>query len=414
MKVGFVALACAVAGILFAVGYNAYLFGWVGTPNPVLFRDMPEPKETSTGHRPNAHVAQPLHDFGTIQGGESGSHEFEITNQGESTLTLKKGKSSCKCTISKLPVTKLMPGESTKVLVTWKTSTSRPGKFRQTASILTNDPKNQNITFTVSGEISVLLRAKPPSVDFANMVQTDTKTVEFNLLSQHLVISQLAVESFEFERPETAKYFDVVFEPLERERLTQLDKNATSGVVGKITLSGIREGLEPFPLGYIRQWLKVTTNIHEVEPVKVSLRGTVVGEFDIKGGGYDSNRKELNLRSLQPNIGLTRKLTVYVRGPEWEKVQLDIESVTPAWINVELAEPTKREDLKQQAIALTVTIDKDAEVFTLSEDGPKKLGHIVLKTNHSKIKQIDIPVRLNVPAQPATGTKPAEKKPAAS
>ena len=420
MKVGIVAIVFAVAGVAFGVGYNAYLFGWVRGPHETLFTNLPEPQEVepilnetaprkggtrkttkpnpklpplppADGPQPRAVASEPKYDFGTMMSGDKGQHEFVLTNEGQFPLELAKGKTSCKCTISDLPVTTLAPGESTKVLVTWKTNVSRSGKFRQTARILTNDPKHRTLTFTISGELTVLLRSVPTYLSFGRLTPTESKTIEFKLHSYHLIVAQLEVESFDFENPETAKFFDVVFEPMSKDKL---DKGATSGLIGKVTLKPGKEGEPSFPVGGIRQTLRLKTNVREVNSLPVTIGGAIVEEFAYSGRGWNNGQKLLDLGELSDDKPTTRTLNVWIRGPHWDKVEVDIERVEPAGIQVFKKSTQKRDSTKVQHVVLEITIEKGTKIEDLVGPEPEKLGHIILKTTHPDIKQLDIPIRI--------------------
>lgn len=440
MKTTVAAVVCAVAGLLFAIGYNAYLFGWVGQPESTLLANLPKPQEVepileqgprarrgnpkqnagkmlplppANGPQPKAVVGDASYDFGTMLGGDKGRHEFVLKNEGDYPLQLAKGKTSCKCTISDLPVTKLEPGEETKILVTWKTSSSRSGKFRQSARILTNDPKQQTLTLTVAGEITVLLRSVPSYVTFGRMTPKESKTVEFKLHSYHLVIAQLEVEDFEFEHPETAKYFDVSFESLPQD---QLDKNSTSGLIGKLTLKGDREGMPPFPSGTIRQTLRVKTNVREVDTIPLTVGGTVVREIDISSRGWNAINGRLDLYLLSDTAKERIPLNVWVRGPQWQDVVVELESVTPDWLKVTKTKTESRAASKAQHVVFEIAVDKDAEAAYYKNPDAAKSGKIVLKSTHSTLKQIDIPIQLapDTPApSPVESRSPAEPQPSA-
>lgn len=63
-------------------------------------------------------VDQDEFNFGRMEVTEDGKHEFTITNQGDKTLSLNPGPTSCKCTLSEIKDSELAPGKSTKVTVT--------------------------------------------------------------------------------------------------------------------------------------------------------------------------------------------------------------------------------------------------------------------------------------------------------
>ena len=431
MKVGIAAAACVVAGVLFAVGYNAYSFAWVGEPGPTLLQDMPEamdvseqfikgpkdgggrysddnsplPLPPSRGPQPKAVVAEPTHAFGSMMAGDEGQHEFVIENQGEYPLLLKKGKTSCKCTISDLLVTSLEPGKSTKITLGWKANTGRPGNFRQTARILTNDPKQRTLTLTVEGKVTVLLSSKPASyLTFGTLTPVESASREIRLFSHHLIIAQLEVISAKFTNPEIAKFFDITFEPLPK---SELEEEATSGVLGKIELKSGADDVGPFPIGNLRQTLEIKTNIEEVAAKSFTIGGSIVPEIDVSAAGWDRNLRVLDMGVLDKSADTRREITLWVRGPEWETVEVEVEKVTPEWIKVVKKSSDKRPSLNLQKFALEITIDKEANTADLIGPEDDKLGHILLKTTHSKTKQFDIPVRVGPPAAPKSDGEPA-------
>ena len=59
-------------------------------------------------------VDQETFDFGKMDAGESGSHEFVLTNRGDKTHTLNLGSTSCSCTVSEIKDNELAPGNRPK------------------------------------------------------------------------------------------------------------------------------------------------------------------------------------------------------------------------------------------------------------------------------------------------------------
>ena len=101
---------------------------------------------------PRIVVDEPHYDFGTMQRGTSKSHEFVIRNIGNAPLKIWNGGTTCKCTLSKVADESIPPGGSTTVKLEW-TAKSDSGPFRQTATILTNDPTQSQVELSVDGQI---------------------------------------------------------------------------------------------------------------------------------------------------------------------------------------------------------------------------------------------------------------------
>src|SRR5579872_2905137 len=58
------------------------------------------PPVSKTGPYPKAVIEETEFEFGRMEVGEERSHAFIIRNEGEAPLLLKKGKTTCKCTMS--------------------------------------------------------------------------------------------------------------------------------------------------------------------------------------------------------------------------------------------------------------------------------------------------------------------------
>src|SRR5579859_1602904 len=58
------------------------------------------PPVATSGPQPKAVIDQTEFDFGRMEVGEERQHEFTISNEGQAPLVLKKGKTTCQCTIS--------------------------------------------------------------------------------------------------------------------------------------------------------------------------------------------------------------------------------------------------------------------------------------------------------------------------
>ena len=89
-------------------------------------------------------------DYGTIEQGGDGTHEFVFKNTGKSPLIISNVRSSCGCTIpkwSKAPVPRRKEGK-----ITVKYDTNRLGKFTKIITVYSNSD-NAKITLTIRGTV---------------------------------------------------------------------------------------------------------------------------------------------------------------------------------------------------------------------------------------------------------------------
>src|SRR5580692_1481982 len=122
-------------------------------------------------------VEQTEFDFGRMDSSEIGKHEFKFTNRGDHKLTLSRGASSCGCTVSEIPDGEVSPGQSAKVLVTWR-SKNHIGRFHQSVNVLTSDPLRPEITLVIKGEFTRSLFADPDELTFGQIPGTEPVTRE--------------------------------------------------------------------------------------------------------------------------------------------------------------------------------------------------------------------------------------------
>ncbi len=92
------------------------------------------------------------HDFGQIVEGSIVVHSFTITNNGDAELYLIKVSSTCGCTVAKPEKEKLQPGESTKIKVTFN-STSREGRQKKYINIFSNDKNNARYRLVILANV---------------------------------------------------------------------------------------------------------------------------------------------------------------------------------------------------------------------------------------------------------------------
>ena len=92
-----------------------------------------------------------LHDYGEIYQGSNGSYNFVFTNTGNEPLILSKPRSSCGCTVPSWPKEPILPGEESKIKVTY--NTSKVGAFNKSVTVYSNARNKKTIVLRIKGKV---------------------------------------------------------------------------------------------------------------------------------------------------------------------------------------------------------------------------------------------------------------------
>lgn len=92
--------------------------------------------------------------FGSMKQSEKFEHDFIVTNDGKSTLYIRKIKASCGCTAVQPEKKQIEPGESVKIKTVFNAAGKR-GNQNKNVTIITNDPKRSNLILRIKGEVIV-------------------------------------------------------------------------------------------------------------------------------------------------------------------------------------------------------------------------------------------------------------------
>ena len=95
------------------------------------------------------------HDFGDLEGDAKVEHRWLFKNEGDATLEIVNTKTSCGCTMSLGKGTKVEPGETGELLVTFDAA-GQAGRLRKTLSIISNDPERPITRLTIQARVTPL------------------------------------------------------------------------------------------------------------------------------------------------------------------------------------------------------------------------------------------------------------------
>ena len=90
-------------------------------------------------------------DLGTVQSGESVTHEFKFKNSGDKDLIISQAKGSCGCTQPEYPKDPIAPGDEGVIKVTFN-STGISGQITKNITLIANTTPNTKV-LTITGEV---------------------------------------------------------------------------------------------------------------------------------------------------------------------------------------------------------------------------------------------------------------------
>jgi hypothetical protein len=90
-------------------------------------------------------------DLGTVQSGESVTHEFKFKNSGDKDLIISQAKGSCGCTQPEYPKDPIAPGDEGVIKVTFN-SAGISGQISKNVTLIANTTPNTKV-LTITGEV---------------------------------------------------------------------------------------------------------------------------------------------------------------------------------------------------------------------------------------------------------------------
>ena len=233
----------------------------------------------SSPGQPKATVDQIEYDLGIVDSLDTYRHTFTIRNEGDGPLTVARGPSTCKCTMTNLPEKPIQPGDQAEIGVSY-TNDGHTGPFTVHPTILTNDPDHPAIHLKIVGISHARLAAEPRQM---------TLTIEppnYDRSASTLIHSQVWDR---FELTSVTPSLEAVrwrIEPATKEQLASID--ARSGYNVTVTMPpGMIDGHFSESIHFAGKPADPTEAIHEIQ---LDLKGTVSGRVTIHGPKIDNDR----------------------------------------------------------------------------------------------------------------------------
>jgi len=110
--------------------------------------------QNNSGPKPRILISEEEWDFGKVTQGEKPTHIFIVKNGGEGDLIIESLKESCACIEASISTTRIQPGESAELKVSYDT-TDYLGKDEKHIHIYSNDPQVPDARINLYVEIEV-------------------------------------------------------------------------------------------------------------------------------------------------------------------------------------------------------------------------------------------------------------------
>ncbi len=336
--------------------------------------------------------------FGVMQNGESGKHSFLIKNRGDADLTLTIDETSCKCTAATIGDSTVKPGMTGEIDVTWKTA-DFIGEYTQKVLVKTNDPDMSLVELEIRGKIVADARAIPADLSFPAITLHKTSVVSTQIVCYKQPPLTITQVSFLNERAKDS--FDIQISELPAE-IYGKEPDATGGY--KITVTA----KDNLPQGPFKETLILKTDSPLQPEIQLPVTGNVVGSISVAGPGWSAEDNVWVLGLLEKGTVGKRVLWILDRSVKTEQaasvqpgqlpehIKLEIESVEPAWLQVELKDATYLPESGVVRTLVSLTVPENAPVCDYWGRIPDKMAKINLKTSSKENKSILIYVRFAV------------------
>jgi hypothetical protein len=315
------------------------------------------------------------HQFGRMAVGETGRHTFRVRNAGTAPLLLKQGRTSCKCTLSRLTADAVPPGGSAEVELEWKPEKPE-AEFSKYATFGTNDPQRRRFTLSIEGAVESLFELAPDSVwHVGEVLPKETARVEGTIQSR--LLETFSVLSASGSDPRM--HVDVV--PLGALELKR--SKARCGYRVRVSFPGE-------VLGARRALVTLRTDIGGGRDHQLEIAGRPAVPLQLFGANWTPHDRTLHFETFAAAKGARQILVLAGPDPsDRETFRVLAAQVEPEQVQVEAVPAGDAPAGHRRVWRLDVKIPAGAPPAWRTFDKP---AHVKLKTNHPDYREIDFSV----------------------
>jgi hypothetical protein len=242
--------------------------------------------------------------------------------------------------------------------------------------VITNDPKQPELVFTIKGRVLIHVTAKPSELVLPGIRQDETAVTSTTVASQ--VWDEFAIDDFESSL-EGIQWQKLPATPDELE-----DLNALSGYRLKLTLPST------LPQGEFNHWVRFRIDPQQpgqaAKHYELPLRGKVLRRLAVYGPGID-HTGTVRLGIVTSELGCRHRLLVKVRDPQRE-LPLRRVVAEPAFLRASLTPAT---GVSPDKGLYHLDIELPAHTTPVRHQGPQA-GTLTLQFDHPRIPELTLRV----------------------
>lgn len=328
-------------------------------------------------------------DFGSMLHGTQQSHDFWVKNVGTGPLVLEMGESTCKCTVGDLDKPILKPGQRTQVTLTWKAQAITTD-FGQSATLLTNDPENTEVKFSVFGKIARSIFAIPSEIELGHFSDQEEVNRTFYIVSYLDGTKEL--QRLGWSNSNTEEFVELESREISAE---EAEGDVPSGAksIFEVKLK-VKPGM---PLGPFASRVQFETNHGDsVKTIEIPVNGRISGTVELQGGpSFNSEYNMLTIGDVKSSEGAKVTLLLFIRGEDKDAIIPEIESVTPEDLLKVSMDDVKVTETRN-IYRLTFEVPKGSPEAYYPARGKSKGGGVVIQLTGALERELRVIVRFSV------------------
>jgi hypothetical protein len=328
-----------------------------------------------TGPYPQAVVDEEEYDFSIMAVDEQRKHTFVVRNEGEAPLKLKKGTSTCKCTLSELARQEIAPGDSAEIELAW-TPKASDEEFRQTAYVWTNDPEHKQLELSVHGRVAQLVELRPGQWELGTISEGIASSVSGTIHSA--VVDDLELTAIETSSPLIAAEYT----RLSESELQELDPDAKAGYRVEATIR------PEMAIGSFKETVTLHVEADGSKRFPIEMRGMRSGPLQfVKMPGYTWYPENLAMSfgRFKASEGRKGSVLLIVHGMKDKTFEFTDVQVDSEFLTVDLKPNVPGDTGERQAYTLTVEVPPGGPALSRVQ---KDAADIVVTTNHPDAPEI--------------------------